>query len=383
MTTASSPAQPALLRTPLHDLHAELGARIVSFAGYAMPVSYTVGILAEHRHCRAQAALFDVSHMGQIALRGERVAAALESLIPIDVVGLRAGQQRYGFFTAPDGGLLDDLMLTRLAPESPLGDWLLIVNAARKAHDIAHLRRLEGPGCEITVLEDRALLALQGPKAGDVVARLAPATAALRFMQGGHHALAGIPTHLTRSGYTGEDGFEISVAASQAGALARELLKQPEVKAAGLGARDTLRLEAGLCLYGHDIDASTSPIEAALGWAIQKVRRAGGARAGGYPGAAVLDAQFAQGAARRRVGLRGLELAPVREGSELVDEAGAPIGRVTSGTIGPTAEAPIAMALVAAGHAAPDTVVHALVRGKRLPMRVSPLPFVAHRYLRG
>lgn len=372
-----------LLRTPLHGLHAELGARMVGFAGYSMPVSYPEGILAEHRHCRASAALFDVSHMGQIALRGERAAAALETLIPIDAAGMRPGQQRYGFFTAPDGGLLDDLMLTRLAPGSALGDWLLVVNAGRKAHDIEHVGPLHGAGCEVTVLEDRALLALQGPQAGAVLERLASATAALRFMQGGHFTLAGIDTHLTRSGYTGEDGFEISVRADEAEALARELLRQAEVKPAGLGARDTLRLEAGLCLYGHDIDASTSPIEAALGWAIPKVRRAGGARAGGYPGAATIDAQFAQGVARKRVGLRGLEAAPVREGAELVDDDGRAIGRVTSGTVGPTAETPIAMALLSTGHAAEGKVVHALVRGRRLPLRVVPLPFVPHRYRRG
>jgi len=384
MSEISSP--PGLLSTPLHALHVELGARMVGFAGYSMPVSFPAGILSEHRHGRAQAALFDVSHMGQIALRGPRVAEALESLMPIDVIGLGAGRQRYGFFTAPDGGLLDDLMLTRLAPGSWLGavesDWLLVVNAARKAHDIDHLRQLQGPGCEITLLEDRALLALQGPKAGEVVARLAPATAALRFMQGGHFTLSGIDVHLTRSGYTGEDGFEISVAASKAEALARELLGHAEVRPAGLGARDTLRLEAGLCLYGHDIDTSTSPIEAALGWAIQKLRRPGGERAGGYPGAAVVEAQLAQGATRKRVGLRGLELAPVREGAELADEAGRIVGRVTSGTVGPTAEAPIAMAYVEIAHAAPGALPHALVRGKRLPMQVAPLPFVPHRYLR-
>jgi aminomethyltransferase len=376
------PETPPLLSTPLHALHVELGARMVGFAGYSMPVSYPDGILAEHRRCRAAAALFDVAHMGQIALRGPQAAAALESLIPIDAVGMRPGQQRYGYFTADDGGLLDDLMLTRLAPDSPLGDWLLVVNAARKAHDIEHVMRLRGAGCEITVLEERALLALQGPRAGEVIARLAPDTAALRFMQGGFFTLAGIDVHLTRSGYTGEDGFEISVPAAQCEALARELLRHDAVHPAGLGARDTLRLEAGLCLYGHDIDTGTSPIEAGLGWAIQKLRRAGGERAGGYPGAAVVDAQLAGGTARKRVGLRGLELAPVREGAELADAAGHVVGRVTSGTVGPTAEAPIAMAYVETAHAAPGSRLHALVRGKRLPMQVSPLPFVPHRYLR-
>jgi len=371
-----------LLHTPLHALHLELGARMVGFAGYSMPVSYPQGILVEHRHCRAQAALFDVSHMGQIALSGARAAEALESLIPIDAIGMQPGQQRYGYFTADDGGLLDDLMLCRLAPNSPLGDWLLVFNAARKAHDIAHVMRLQGPDCQISALEDRALLALQGPKAGEVIAQLAPATAALRFMQGGHFTLAGIAVHLTRSGYTGEDGFEISVPASQCEALARELLLNSAVRPAGLGARDTLRLEAGLCLYGHDIDAETSPIEAGLGWAIQKVRRPGGERAGGYPGAGAVGAQLAKGTARKRVGLRGLELAPVREGAELADATGRIVGRVTSGTVGPTAEAPIAMAYVETAHTAPGSLLHALVRGKRLPMQVTPLPFVPHRYLR-
>ena len=369
---------PALSTTPLHALHLELGAKMVAFAGYDMPVSYPAGIIAEHRHCRASAALFDVSHMGQLRLVGAEAAKALETLVPMDVAGLAAGQQRYAFFTNSNGGLLDDLMITRRAD-----DLLLIVNAACKVADIKHLVTHIGHRCTVQPLPDRALLALQGPKAVHALARLNPAVASLTFMTGVPVLLAGADCFVTRSGYTGEDGFEISVPASHAETLARALLALPEVRPAGLGARDTLRLEAGLCLYGHDIDATTTPIEAGLGWAIQKLRRNGGARPGGYPGAAVIDGQFATGPRTRRVGLLGLERVPVREGAVIVDGHGHKLGRVTSGTLSPTVNEPIAMAYLAANHALPHHEVYAEVRGKRQPMRVSAMPFAPHRYFRG
>ena len=367
-----------LARTPLHALHLELGARMVPFAGYEMPVQYPAGILAEHAACREAAALFDVSHMGQLRLEGDDAAAALETLVPVDVAGLAVGQQRYALFTNEAGGLLDDLMVVRREH-----DLMLVVNAACKAQDTLHLQQHLGRRCAVVPMPERALLALQGPRAVQALARLAPGVAALRFMTGGAFELAGAACHVTRSGYTGEDGFEISVPAEAAQALARALLAQPGVHPAGLGARDTLRLEAGLCLYGHDIDAATTPVEAGLAWAIQKVRRAGGARAGGYPGAAVIDAQLAAGPARKRVGLLGLEKAPVREGTPLQDEAGRTVGRVTSGTSSPTLKQPVAMGYVEAALAAPDTPLWAEVRGRRLPMRVARLPFAPHRYVRG
>ena len=280
-----------LQRTPLHALHAELGAKMVPFAGYEMPVSYPAGIVAEHRQCRDSAALFDVSHMGQLRLVGNDAAAALETLVPVDVVGLAESKQRYALFTNDAGGILDDLMVTRRADHL-----FLVVNAGCKVADIDHLRAEIGGRCAIEPMPDHALLALQGPAAAAVMARLAPSLAKLTFMSGAAATIAGIDCFATRSGYTGEDGFEISVAGEDANALARALLAAPEVKPAGLGARDTLRLEAGLCLYGHDIDTSTTPIEAALAWAIQKVRRPGGARAGGYPGAATIERQLASAA---------------------------------------------------------------------------------------
>jgi aminomethyltransferase len=374
-TTASSSP---LLQTPLHALHLELGARMVPFAGYAMPVQYPAGIITEHRQCRASAALFDVSHMGQLRLVGPDAAAALESLVPQDVLDLPVGKQRYAFFTNAAGGLLDDLMITRRAD-----DLFLVVNAGCKDADTRHLVTEIGHRCQIVPMPDHALLALQGPKAVDALARINGGVAALTFMSGGHFALAGTDCFVTRSGYTGEDGFEISVPATHAIALARTLLAQPEVEAAGLGARDTLRLEAGLCLYGHDIDTATTPVEAGLTWAIQKVRRPGGARAGGYPGQDALGAQLTQGVATRRIGLTGLERTPVREGAPLVDGHGHPVGRVTSGTVGPTVGQPIAMGYVAANHAGIGSELFAEVRGKRVPMRVTAMPFAPHRYFRG
>jgi aminomethyltransferase len=372
-----SPAA-AMQKTPLHSLHVELGAKMVPFAGYDMPVSYRAGILAEHRQCRDSAALFDVSHMGQLRLVGADAAAALETLVPVDIAGLAEGKQRYALFTNDAGGIRDDLMVTRRADHL-----FLIVNAACKGDDIAHLRATIGARCEIEPLPERALLALQGPKAAAVIGRLAPALTRLTFMSGAEATIAGIACFATRSGYTGEDGFEISVAGSDAEALARALLAEPGVEPVGLGARDTLRLEAGLCLYGHDIDTTTTPVEAALTWAIQKVRRPGGARAGGYPGAAVIERQLAAGAGRKRVGLIGSERAPVREGAAIVDDTGSAIGRVTSGTVGPSVGQPVALAYVHAASAAPGTLLHAEVRGKRQPMQVAPLPFAPHHYFRG
>lgn len=373
-SAASSP----LLTTPLHALHIELGAKMVPFGGYDMPVQYATGILAEHRHTRAAAGLFDVSHMGQVLLKGADAAAALESLVPVDIVDLGLFKQRYALFTNAQGGILDDLMVTRRTD-----DLFVVVNAACKAQDIAHLQQHIGSRCTVQPLPEQALLALQGPQAVTALARLDPEVQKLVFMTGGHFALGGIDCFVTRSGYTGEDGFEISVPAAQAEQLARALLAQPEVKPIGLGARDTLRLEAGLCLYGHDIDTATTPVEGALTWAIQKVRRAGGARAGGYPGADAIDTQLAQGAARKRVGLISTERMPVREGAQVVNAAGEAIGRVTSGSLGPSINQPVALAYLATSHAAIGTEVFALVRDKRVAMTVTALPFVPNRYHRG
>jgi len=375
---ADSPPAAAMLKTPLHSLHVELGAKMVPFAGYDMPVSYPAGIMAEHRQCREAAALFDVSHMGQVRLVGADAAAALETLVPVDIVGLGVGKQRYALFTNDAGGILDDLMVTRRADHL-----FLVVNAGCKAADIAHLRATIASRCRIEPMPDHALLALQGPAAAAVVGRLAPVLSQLTFMTGAEARIAGIDCFATRSGYTGEDGFEISVAARDAEALARALLAEPEVAPAGLGARDTLRLEAGLCLYGHEIDTTTTPIEAGLTWAIQKVRRPGGERGGGYPGAATIERQLAHGTDRKRAGLVGMERAPVREGAAIVDDAGIAIGRVTSGTIGPSVGKPVALAYVSTALAAAGTRLDAEVRGKRQPMQVVPLPFTPHRYFRG
>ena len=367
-----------LKRTPLHDLHVELGAKMVEFAGYAMPVNYPEGILAEHRQCRTAAALFDVSHMGQIRLIGSDAARALESLVPADVVDLGPHKQRYTFFTNSQGGILDDFMITRRE-----ADLMLVVNASCKEADTRHLITSIGTRCTVVPMPERALLALQGPKAVVALARLNADVSKLVFMTGGEFRLAGADCYVTRSGYTGEDGFEISVPADDAAVLAKTLLREPEVKPVGLGARDTLRLEAGLCLYGHDIDDKTTPIEAGLTWAIQKVRRPGGARAGHYPGAATIEAQLTTGAAIKRVGLVGLERMPVREGALLFDAKGHKLGHVTSGTLGPTVNVPIAMAYLAANHGGPHHEVYAEVRGKRFPMRASAMPFTPHRYHRG
>jgi aminomethyltransferase len=369
----------SLLQTPLHALHRELGARMVPFAGYDMPVQYPLGVLKEHLHTRAQAGLFDVSHMGQIRLHGPDAARALESLVPIDVIDLPVGMQRYALFTNEQGGILDDLMVANLGGDS----LMLVVNAACKHQDLAHLRAHLGERCQVEPLfEARALLALQGPAAVDVLARLAPEVAGMTFMQFRQVQLLGVDCYVSRSGYTGEDGYEISVPAEHAEALARRLLAEPEVAPIGLGARDSLRLEAGLCLYGHDMNEGLTPIEASLLWAISKVRRGDGARAGGFPGATAIFAQQQAGVARKRVGLLPQERTPVREGAAIVDDAGHEIGQVCSGGFGPTLGAPLAMGYVDSAHAALDTPVWAMVRGKRVAMQVSRLPFVVPRYVR-
>jgi aminomethyltransferase len=367
-----------LKKTPLHALHVELGAKMVPFGGYDMPVQYKAGILAEHKHTRTAAGLFDVSHMGQLRLVGADAGAALESIVPVDIVDLPVYKQRYALFTNEQGGILDDLMVCR-RPD----DIFVVVNAACKEQDTAHLQAKIGSRCEVIPTPERALLALQGPQAVTALARLNPEVAKLTFMTGGFFNLDGIETFLTRSGYTGEDGFEISVHNDQAVELARKLLAQPEVMPIGLGARDTLRLEAGLCLYGHDIDTTTTPVEGALTWAIQKVRRAGGARAGGYPGADIINAQLAGGVQRKRVGLVSAERMPVREGAKLVNAEGTEIGVVTSGSLGPTVNQPVALAYVQTAFAAQGTEVFALVRDKRVPMTVAATPFATHRYYSG
>ena len=367
-----------LLKTPLHALHIELGAKMVPFGGYDMPVQYPAGVMAEHKHTRAAAGLFDVSHMGQVRLIGDGAAAALETIVPVDVIDLGLFKQRYALFTNEQGGILDDLMIAR-RPD----DLFVVVNAGCKVQDIAHMQAKIGDKCQVLPLPEQALLALQGPQAVTALSRLNADVAKLTFMTGGFFNLDGIDTFLTRSGYTGEDGFEISVHQDQAVELARKLLAQPEVKPIGLGARESLRLEAGLCLYGHDIDTSTTPVEASLTWAIQKVRRAGGARAGGYPGAAVVDEQLANGAARKRVGLISSERMPVREGAKLVNAEGVEIGVVTSGTLGPTVGKPVALAYLAKEFAAMGTEVFAIVRDKRTPMTVSSTPFTPNGYYRG
>lgn len=367
-----------LLRTPLYNLHVELGAKMVPFAGYSMPVQYPMGVLKEHNHTRAQAGLFDVSHMGQVRLTGPNAAAALEALVPVDIVDLGLHCQRYAMFTNEQGGILDDLMV------SNGGDHLfVVVNAACKQQDLAHMRAHLAGKCTVEELSDRALLALQGPAAATVLARLAPQCASMVFMDSGKATLAGVECFISRSGYTGEDGYEISVPATHAEELARLLLAQPEVEAIGLGARDSLRLEAGLCLYGHDMDTTTTPLEASLAWALSKARRADGARPGGYLGADVILRQLAEGVAKKRVGLLVKERMPVREGAELVDAEGKVIGKVTSGGFGPTMNAPVAMGYVETAHAKIGTALSAIVRGKPVAVEVAKTPFVPQRYFRG
>jgi len=374
-----------LLMVPLNDLHIALGARMVPFAGYSMPVQYPAGLMAEHKHTRQAAGLFDVSHMGQLRLVGPESAAALESLLPVDVIDLPVGKQRYGLLLNDVGGILDDLMFVNRG-----ADIFVIVNGACKLTDIAHIQAKIGHHCEVIPMPERALLALQGPQAVTALSRLAPGVEKLVFMTGDYFKVqAGaqpIEVFLTRSGYTGEDGFEISVHADEAPALAKALLAQPEVKPIGLGARNSLRLEAGLPLYGNDIDSTTTPVEAGLGWAMQKVRRAGGARAGGFPGANKILAQLPGGTSaitRKRVGLMALERVPVREHTELQDATGRRLGEVTSGLLGPTIDQPVAMAYLPPEFTALGTTLNAMVRGKAVPMQVVAMPFVPTNYFRG
>ncbi len=368
-----------LAKTPLYDLHLELGGKMVSFAGYAMPVQYPLGVKKEHLHTRENAGLFDVSHMGQVMLRGANAAAMLEKLVPVDIIDLPVGKQRYALFTNPEGGIMDDLMV------SNLGDALfVVVNAACKEQDIAHMRANLGEGVELEVLEDRALIALQGPAAAAALSRITPDADAMVFMDSKPISIDGVECLIGRAGYTGEDGFEISIPGEHAERITRLILQQPEVACIGLGARDSLRLESGLCLYGHDIDTTTTPSEASLLWAISKNRRADGERAGGFPGADIILEQIKnKSAARKRIGLLGQGRAPVREGTELTNATGDKIGTVTSGSFGPSAEAPVAMGYVDSAYAALDTEVFAMVRGKALPMTVTKMPFVPQRYHRG
>lgn len=364
--------------TPLYDLHLEHGGKMVPFAGYSMPVQYASGVRKEHLHTREHAGLFDVSHMGQLRLHGEHAAAALEKLMPVDIVGIPQGKQRYAIFTNEDGGIMDDMMVANY------GDHLyVVVNAACKDQDIAHLRANLSDDVRLEVLEEQALVALRA-KAAQVLAQFCAEATEMVFMDSRSVTVDGVECLVSRSGYTGEDGYEISMPAAAAERLSRLLLEQEGVELIGLGARDSLRLEAGLCLYGHDIDATTTPVEASLIWAVSKERRADGERSGGFPGADKIFEQIADKRyERKRVGLLGQSKAPVREGSELVNAAGDKIGVVTSGTYSPTLGMPIAMGYVQPEYATLETEVFALVRGKQLPMTVSKMPFVEQRYYRG
>ena len=370
--TAASSA-PAPRRTPLHDLHVELGGKLVDFAGWSLPVQYPAGIMAEHRHCRTAAALFDVSHMVQALIRGASAAEAFERLVPSDIAGLGEGGLRYTVLTNERGGTLDDLIAGRVAE-----GLFVVANAARRAADLAHLRQALEPEHPVEELADRALLALQGPRAAEVLGRLCPSSTGLAFMHAMTASIGGRSCRISRCGYTGEDGFEISVAATDAAALARLLLDQPEVAPAGLGARDSLRLEAGLCLYGHELSADITPIEAGLAWTIAKRRR----REANFPGAEVILRQLAEGPERRLVGIRPDGRAPAREDTEISDPAGQRLGVVTSGGFGPTVGAPIALGYVRAAQAAPASPLLLSIRGKAHPAKVVALPFVPHRYQR-
>ncbi len=374
----------ALQVTPLHSLHVSLGARMVPFAGYDMPVQYPAGVLKEHLQTRASAGLFDVSHMGQVTVKAksgkvEDAALALEKLVPVDILGLKEGRQRYGFFTDADGNILDDLMITNM------GDHLfVVVNAACKDADLAHMQAHLSDTCDITLLDDRALIALQGPRAEAVLAELWAGVSGMKFMDVREIPLLDAPCIVSRSGYSGEDGFEISIPSDKAEFIAKALLEHPDCEAIGLGARDSLRLEAGLCLYGNDIDTTTSPIEASLEWAIQKARRIGGDREGGFPGAERILGELSNGTTRRRVGLKPEGKAPVRGHVKLFADADGQneIGEVTSGGFGPSVESPVAMGYVPKDFATPGTAIFAEVRGKYLPVTVSALPFITPTYKR-
>ncbi len=411
MSQAPDSIHTDLLTTPLDALHRELGARMVPFAGYSMPVQYQgpgLGLMAEHLHTRSAAGLFDVSHMGQLRLVGPDAAAAFETLMPVDVMGLAVGKQRYGLLLTDEGTIIDDLMFVNVGSDTCFagpsqesgaptggsadseagksgGQIFVIVNGACKVGDLAHIESRIGQRCEVIPMPERALLALQGPQAVTALTRLVPGVEKLVFMTGAAFHWEGAALFITRSGYTGEDGFEISVPDTAAEALARALLAQPEVKPVGLGARNSLRLEAGLCLYGNDIDTTTTPVEAGLNWALQKVRRTGGARAGGFAGAATVLGQLdgIEPLTKQRVGLKALERVPVREHTELTDLNGEFIGEVTSGLLGPTINQPVAMGFVPPDFAAIGTRINAVVRGKPVPMEVVAMPFVPTRYYRG
>lgn len=378
---ADAASAEALLKTPLHSRHVTLGARMVPFAGYDMPVQYPSGILTEHNWTREQAGLFDVSHMGQAFLIGpdhETTARALEALIPADIVNLAPGKQRYSQLLDKEGGILDDLMVTRSLDPEEDGALLLVVNAACKTADYAHIEARLPANVKLIKAEHRGLIALQGPAAAEALSVLAPEAAEMGFMTARTMKVGGVKANLSRSGYTGEDGYEISAAAAKIGEIWDALLLDTRVKPIGLGARDSLRLEAGLCLYGHDIDTTTSPVEAALTWSIQKRRREEGC----FPGAARIQREFADGVSRVRVGLLPEGRAPAREGAEIATPEGEVVGKVTSGGFGPTLNAPCAMGYVAKAHSAPGTRLDLIVRGKPLPATVAPMPFVPNRYKR-
>ena len=367
-----------LKQTSLLPLHEELGAKIVPFAGYQMPVQYQLGIIKEHLHTREKAGLFDVSHMGQIVVRGDQAWEKLETLMPVDLESLKVGRQRYGLFLNPEGGILDDLMIQNLGDEI-----ILVVNAACKDADLVHLKQHLGDSLSIEMSDDRSLLALQGPTAATVLSQISGASLAdMKFMDVRAMDIGGISTLVSRSGYTGEDGFEISVGDEDALVLARQLLEHEDVEAIGLGARDSLRLEAGLCLYGHDINTQTTPVEANLNWAISKARRVDGNREGGFPGADRILEQFPNQVSRRLVGIRPTGRAPVREGASIVDANQQVIGEVTSGGFSPSLGGPICLGYLAAEHTSEGSVVFAMVRNKAVEMTVTSLPFVPHRYYR-
>lgn len=373
-----------LKKTPLTSLLQEQGGKMVAFAGYEMPVQFADGVLKEHLHTRSAAGLFDVSHMGQLTIRPKsgnmaEAAQALESIIPVDILGLKTGRQRYGFLTTPQGGIIDDLMISNLE-----NHYMLVVNAACKEADIAHLHYHLSDSCHVEELENRALVAIQGPLSETILAPLSPNVKDMCFMDVAQLKLDATSCIVARSGYTGEDGFEISISAQSARALVEKLLEHPALRPVGLGARDSLRLEAGLCLYGNDIDTTTTPIEAGLAWAIQKVRRPAGARAGGFPGADVILDQLTHNVVRKRIGLRAEGRAPIRSGSLLFasETDQTPIGHVTSGSYGPTLESPVAMGYVPSELTPINTRVYAEVRAKRLAMVVSPLPFITPNYKR-
>ena len=379
--SAATDADASLNRTPLYELHVSLGAKMVPFAGYEMPVQYPLGILKEHLHTREKAGLFDVSHMGQAFLIGpdhDTTAAALEALVPADIANLKPCQQRYSQLLNDEGGIIDDLMVTRSHAADDDGSLMLVMNASRKEVDYAHIAARLPDDVRLEPMPERALLALQGPSAKDVMAKLSDVAAGLPFMGAASGKVGAFDCHISRSGYTGEDGFEISVAAAKAEKLARLLLAQEGVQPIGLGARDSLRLEAGLCLYGHDIDETTSPIEAGLVWSIQKRRR----EEGGFPGAQRIQDELANGPKRRRVGIRPEGRAPAREGTEVLALLGEKLGVVTSGGFGPSVNGPVAMGYVRTSYAEPGKPVNLMVRGKALSASVAPLPFVPHRYVR-